>query len=893
MVSNRQISEQLLKYTVENKQALTGNQQMAASLKGVSNAAANARAITSEYDAILGKLGAGASANLTLLEQKLRDRERLEDESLRTNQNITAELRKQVNYVNQRLANAERFRETGVTADLRNSILSGATGASSIGRRGSPVTGALTAVREGLISLPNVGYQNPAVVALRGLIPLADKTGASFGQLGATLGIAGAAVIGVAIAFDRFNQQLEGSKRLLTGALAAQDNYYRALGELTSTQAADQVAELQRLRPILEQEANELRSQLESAFTQASQTPLGDVGARALFNQLPTGALKEELDKAEAALQENIQTEARLTQGREAGVFAANDAEAAEAELAKQRREQANLVLQELASGTSDLVQRAQIQARAQTLTADGRRQEIEALSLQITALSASKAEYDRVVASTQRGTEIYKIYNDASTELGEQIASLTNEQQALIDSSITYADVQAQLRGQIQSQLAVIKDSVAAQQQLFAQIRTATVEQSAERLSAIQEEQAALERVLPELRRLAPESEDAAQALAEAQARLGQLSDEFSLTVIRVIPAALRRAQTELNADLAKLSTESNTKLEAIAEQQREKEADALEKRSKAFEASEEKRGKALNDLAEKQAEQRQRIERKSNAEITNAIFARDALAAYLAMQERAEQLADLKADRESRQKEINAQYKDERAQAQQNYQDALKQAQDAANKARVQEAQRLRQEYDQRQNAYNTQLALLNQFNLDATAQIRAFKDSANAELALLKVPSVNSGTYTASGNTGTSVKGNVTGGSLNSGFTLPANPYIGQTVPDGTGKYWLWNGRAWQPASVQRYAAGGTARGLGMVNDGGGVESGYQRNKLMLFSEPTRIFSAEQTRQIMGGGRGGNNLTINIPIQGSRLTKAQIKDIVDETIDETLPAEWDEAW
>jgi hypothetical protein len=95
---------------------------------------------------------------------------------------------------------------------------------------------------------------------------------------------------------------------------------------------------------------------------------------------------------------------------------------------------------------------------------------------------------------------------------------------------------------------------------------------------------------------------------------------------------------------------------------------------------------------------------------------------------------------------------------------------------------------------------------------------------------------------------------------------------------------NEEAFRLLHINGYAGGGVASGLARVNDGTGVESMYQRNKLVMLSEPTRIFSAEQTAAMMGG-KGGFNPTFNII--GAGQNKKQVRETVDQRLDQYLTA------
>lgn len=850
------VSTLLLRYQVAGQdQLLKANTAVSLSLKDAEKAAKEL-GISIER---LQELGGARIDALNLNEKPLAAAKELEkaqrarldvvDDALKSESKITAELKAQADLIQRQ---SRGIRDIGMQRIPEPSL-------SDFGVRNTrSVSGALTGIREGLISLPNVGYQNPAVVALRGLIPLVDKTGASFGQLGAALGIAGAAVIGVAIAFDRFNRELEGSKRILNGALAAQENYYQALSDLTSVQADEQAQELQRLRPILQQQATELRNSLESAFSQASQTPLGDVGARALFNQLPTGALKEQLDKVEAALQENIQTEARLTQGREAGVFAANDLREREQQLADARRKASEQVISLVGR---DLIDQGQQAARAQTLTQAQREQEQAALTVTIASNNAYLQSLLDIQQQLDPTTEAYKGYQEAIDSLTGENTRLEIQYNILDRATNTAADGVAKFNAAIEAQLAVIQTGIGYHAELAASIRTSTVDQVGDRLNAIEEERRALAEYLPQLVALAPTSIEAANALQDAQSSLTSLSLEFNDQLTRVLPAALSRARAELSADLAQLEADRNDKFAEIDATRLEKEADAAEKRSDAYLTAEEKRADSLNDLAEQQAERRARIEKKSNAEIANAIFARDAMAAYLAMQDREEQLDDLKTDAEKRQREIDKQFEKERQAADRNYERALRDAQQAADKARAAARRSYDIEFNERVTAYNQQLALL-----------RAFAGEASAVLAAgLTVPNLSGLVNGTSGGTSNPPA------LPNSPYGVPpVNPQVGDTWTDAFGQLRVWNGNGWQIASASR----GYSGGVSSAGSGG------------LGAQQSRAFSSSPAQRVFGGQSSGKQLIVNIPVTGTQLTKREIMSYAAEELSQTLDdAGWDD--
>lgn len=358
----------------------------------------------------------------------------------------TSEMNRQVGLAN-RLSEAAKVREnaeTGTLAALRSEAFGG-------GGRGdnTNVVRSLSSARAAAIALPGVGYQSPLVVGIRGLGLIAEKTNASFTQLAAGVGIAGVAIAAVVVAFDRFNLELEGSKRALNAALSANEKYYNAVASLTSTQADEQIATLQRARPALEENAKLLQERLASAFSQAQQTPLGDVGARALFNQLPTGELKTAYDEAAKALQENIDLETRLTQGRSSGAFATNDAIAAEEQLAdiRQRNNQQTITLvgQQLAQQGQDI-------ARYNSMTAEERSKEAESIRINLSSLKQYRDSLDQTRSTLDPTSVAYDAYTQAINSTDAEITRLTIQQNELAGIYSTTADIAEDLARQQQA---------------------------------------------------------------------------------------------------------------------------------------------------------------------------------------------------------------------------------------------------------------------------------------------------------------------------------------------------------------------------------------------------------------------------------------------------------
>lgn len=508
-----------------------------------------------------------------------------------------------VGYLTRRLEEAARVRsfQGDATGGLRDAAFGGARGGNDALVRG------LFNARQAAIALPGVGYQSPLTIGIRGLEIAAAKTGASVGQLGAAVGIVGATAAVVAVAFDRFNQQLEGSQKLLAGALAANENYYDALGTLTSEQVDEQIATLQRLRPVLEQQVNELQNALDSAFAQAQQTPLGDIGARALFNQLPTGALKEALDEASAALNSNIQTEARLTQGREAGAFAANDVAEAERELADLRKQLADV-------RTSREVSSVNAELAAQRLTSDERQKRIAELGEEIAILRA-RSNADDLSATTQ-------------LKLIDQINDLEAEYGALIAVTDSYGDRLAR-QAQYTEALKTQTDNYFDALQREGEIRDALAQNAQDVAESLADyNRKSLQETSDYHERIAELETDAADRRAEiaqdAQDRIAEIESQ----------AAIDRAEAigYRDADALRKANERAAQQKKQVDKQEDRQIDNLEKsldkQVRTAQRSYERQQRALEDAKNREIYALQTKYQRLQADLTNAIYAEQQIA-------------------------------------------------------------------------------------------------------------------------------------------------------------------------------------------------------------------------------------------------------------------------
>lgn len=322
---------------------------------------------------------------------------------------VTTELQRQLPLA-ERLAEAAKVRasaETGSAAALRASAFGGGGGNGNQGLQRN-----LFNARQAAIALPGVGYQSPLTVGIRGLELVASRTGASVAGLAGFVGVLGVAMVGLAVVVENFTKGIEESKKVLTGALSAQDAYYKALGENTSAQVATQLDELKDRRDLLRQQRDETQAARDQAFALAQQLPGGDPLARALelAGLAPGAQLQEQLDKLNAEFTATDQTITRLQQGLESNVFAANDAAAAYEQLIETQVEGAQLVL------------------RANQLTAEEREDRIGQLRSEFDILEELVHAEGTTYAARQQLTE-------QQQDIGREIEALTSVTDSYADT--------------------------------------------------------------------------------------------------------------------------------------------------------------------------------------------------------------------------------------------------------------------------------------------------------------------------------------------------------------------------------------------------------------------------------------------------------------------------
>lgn len=619
--------------------------------------------------------------------------------------------------------------------------------------------------------------------------------------------IAAVGIAAIAIAANEYNKTTAGARAALQAALAAQENYYDALQNMTTEQVEEEVRTLERMRDVKRQQIAETQGAFDSMLAQVIEATGGQTTAEAFIATDETArALHERLKTLQTEFETNEQTIVRLNQGLGANAFAANDAAAATAEATAAEEALANARRDAVLAAGQDARGDAEEDIRWREMTGEQIRAEIEARQHLI---KAANAELEVLIESGDQSEETRKRID----ELNKEIAEASADSERLINNYLRQADA--------------VDELTAAQE--------AAQEFVSESISGIVEAAQQAGEQLEEFQSLSKKVADAQQAVnqttADYQAALGRINSDL------IEKSA--EAQRELNDTLAENArTAEMERSEAIRDAQRER-------------VKEETRHQQA--LAA--------IRRRFDTAYETAVFERDELAALQARQQRDDELAEEKSEHETRMAEISDNLKeqnrliDQRLQeqnraARKRYDEQLRAAKAAAQKAIQLEYERYQRELQARQQAYNELQAQLQQF-LNAFGQ--AAGSAFNSILSSIG-SAASSVTSTSSTSTAYSA-GRSIGSAVSSAFS-------------GLG-------------SLFGFARGGLApAGVPVRINEMGIESGMTASgKMAIFSEPTRVFTADQTSRMVGGN------TVNVNLSGQAIaaaSKAQAMRVISDFLD-----------
>lgn len=482
-------------------------------------------------------------------------------------------------------------------------------GTTNLGRIGSELR-ALPSVRIGGIGTDSIAN----VIRLGGV---AEALGVTAGTAATALAVAVPLVVGFGLAIDALNKSIEAGRNSLKAALSAQDTYYDALKSKTTEQARDQVAELQRTQPILQQQIGETRSQLVGAFNQAVAT-FGDAGARALdaAGKLPTAQLREQLSKLEAEFNANTDAATRLTDGINGNVFAANDAVEAEKALQQSRIDSAGAARaaaeQQIgfATASADQLRKTRVDL-ANRIGLD---------ALQINRLSeggiTSGAEWDRLQADIISASTALQQVSETFLPIAEHADQVTQslklqtssarELNTLLDKTTEdYNHLSAVISGLQQTgaatpeTLAALNDQLARDAALVQELTTNYIPLA----QAREDEAEALKNVAKAAEQVAKYQKEAAQIAADAAAKIAGINADTADKEVGIkrdtqnrlsdlanrFGIDQRRAQEDLDREIRQLreralldETQAVGRRDAVARYQAKAQADLQEKQDR-----------------------------------------------------------------------------------------------------------------------------------------------------------------------------------------------------------------------------------------------------------------------------------------------------------------------
>lgn len=342
---------------------------------------------------------------------------------------------------------------------------------------------------------------------------------------------------------------------------------------------------------------------------------------------------------------------------------------------------------------------------------------------------------------------------------------------------------------------------------------------------------------------------------------------DKYNAAVERVTDAqqAYNDALAQGQATVTRLTSESQTRQNAILED--------------AYDRAEEigaKYGVAAVRAREDLARELAAIDRRAGQEQATAVGERDALA-FLKSQ-RAEAAAEQEAEEQA---DVAAQRREE------DYRREIDQLAEQADKRLRAERDNLQRQLDQAETAWRAQLAT-RQRALDAEqAALNAFVNSTVNGMSVVQATATGFSSFMAArAEEANAFLNALAQAAIERMQAVYAADQAASVGAAGTGGGY----------TTAQYALGGVAAAgtVGMVNDGGGLESGYnyRRRELRLFTSPTMVLNDRQTAAAMAaangtsGGTGGSNVTLNVTLDGQSVratSRRQAVGYVDELLRE----------
>jgi hypothetical protein len=837
-MANR-VAETILKYTVDQA-SVAASKRAIADLKGEQQ----------QLSTALGGFGAGTQAGVNAV----RTRFKYLRDDVRTATSDIEKLRTELERVNSTAATGAR------TSNVSSSVVSAAATTARAG------TNSLSRIGQNLYAMPSIPIPGTGLTTdmLGKVARSLGGVGVTLGQLGTVAAIAAPAVVLAAVAMDNLNKQLEGTQKTARALIATQKEYYTLIGTATSDQLDAAIAQKEREVEAARAAFAELDYIVTQGYAEARQIGGGLFasligGVAEVTNAGGTRELREARDKAEQELFNEEYALGRLTNARTAGATAANDMAEYERQLADARTK---AILMGADRARENIAQEAefsrlssqQIQERIRRYQEDNAAFEagmaglISPFGATLDDISRDISRFVREGQDSEQALRTALVAGDIPTDIIDKIVEYRrqlDENKEDINSLLaTYYPLAVQREREAEAMrdiVSAIDDRITADQRAAELMREGTADQIDTRVTALNDERAAIMRNMPALKAQAEASDEGADALNRYTARLAEINGELAqLEGIRP-KVALRQFREETEAlsqslrdDVAKIRTDRDAKIADIRADLAAKELEAERTRAEALTEARDKAQAEREDQEAQHQDNLRRIITRANSTIANAVANRDALAAFMAQQQRDEELEEEQKANAKRVKEIQKREGEQLKVIEKRYSDQLRTAQQAAQRAITLEVQKAQAEIALRGQAYNAELQQL-QSALFAQYGLQNQFWAATYNLAARTVASI-SGIQVQAART-----------------TQLANLYT-------------------QP-NIKKYASGG------YPPVGSTVLVGENGPELARFMSPARVYSNEQSRAMAGGG-----MTINIPVTAG-MSANQIVQTVDARLYDTL--------
>lgn len=597
------------------------------------------------------------------------------------------------------------------------------------------------------------------------------------------IGGMGLALIALTALVQRNKQFVETSRAVLS----AQGEYFNIINTQTQEQIEGARLEAAAKKRALEEQLENLKTQ-QAEFRQAIIDEFGLVASQVNeFNaSVGTGgaeliAFRDEIAATEKALAGTGVELKNYNRALEDQSFLAKEAARAEAELAAVRLSQLdeelkrNLELKQLLeTGSTESIR---------TLLSDLATERDFILD---TALKLN----EEGLAGIEGGAEALGAYLSRVGEIDERTRQLTETILPLVDAREREEEQAARLLQVQAEQAAGFDQRLSAELNYLQQSKDITIEGVTQRLQAIEDEKRAIQTLLPELERLAPESEAAANKLIEFETRLRRLGVEAGQVADRLGSGAISRARRNLSNEISQLTSqfrddstnlraEYNQTILGLMQDRDQKIQEAEQKSAEDRQKAEVDFREGLIKSEENLNKERLKITQNFNKSYQSALADRDAVAAFQAKVEKEASLQQAEQQAAAEEIELRKKYSQQlqiirnqlssqtntiRQNFQQQSRDAFNKYQSDLNSLR----NALSAEISSKRNAYQRQLQDLQKFTATGSGMVNTFAQTALAALARL----VNSAKSLSKGSYSTS-----------SGITKPTNTQIPISVGSGS--------------------------------------------------------------------------------------------------------------